>query len=94
MAQVHPDRIALAHGDRRLDWHSTERRAAGVAAALCGAGLGRGDKVAIYLHNAPDYMEAAYAAMKAGLVPVNTNYRYVADDQIHADGHDRPCPER
>ena len=88
VAQAHPDRIALAHiarapGNRRLDWRSMERRAAGVAATLCGAGLGRGDKVALYLHNAPEYLEAAYAAMKAGLVPVNTNYRYVADELLY-----------
>jgi len=83
VAQAYPDRIALAHGDRRLDWRSTEWRAAGIAATLCGAGLGRGDKVALYLHNAPEYMEAAYAAMKAGLVPVNINYRYVADELLY-----------
>ncbi len=38
------------------------------------------DKVALYLYNAPEYMEGAFAAFKAGLVPVNTNYRYLDDE--------------
>ena len=39
------------------------------------------DKVAIYLYNAPEYLQATFAAVKVGLVPVNTNYRY-GDDEL------------
>ena len=48
---------------------------------VSGARLRSQDKVALYLHNGPEYLEACYAAFKAGLVPVNTNYRY-ADDEL------------
>ena len=75
-----PDRIALAHGDRGVTWHDLDSRADGIAAALLDAGLARQDKVALYLHNAPAYLEGAFAAFKAGLVPVNTNYRYTGDE--------------
>jgi fatty-acyl-CoA synthase len=54
-----------------------------MAAALLDAGLERQAKVAGYLYNAPEYLETYYAAFKAGLVPVNTNYRYVADELIY-----------
>jgi acyl-CoA synthetase (AMP-forming)/AMP-acid ligase II len=47
------------------------------------AGLARQDKVAQYLPNRPAYLESVYACFKAGLVPVNTNYRY-GDDEIVA----------
>ena len=47
------------------------------------AGLERQAKVAAYLYNAPEYLETYYAAFKAGFVPVNTNYRYVADELIY-----------
>ena len=80
VAAARPAAPALAHGHRRTDWAMFERRAEGLAGSLLGAGLARGDKVALYLHNAPEYMEAAFAALKASLVPVNTNYRYVADE--------------
>lgn len=77
-----PDRIALAHGDRRVTWREFDHRADGIAAALLAAGLQRQDKVALYLHNAPAYLESAFAALKAGLVPVNTNYRYTGDELV------------
>ena len=37
--------------------------------------------MAIYLYNCPEYLQAAFATMKIGLVPVNTNYRY-GDDEL------------
>ncbi len=83
IAAARPGAPALAHGGVREDWATFERRAAGVAATLAAAGLQRGDKVALYLHNAPEYMQAALGAMKAGLVPVNTNYRYVQDELLY-----------
>ena len=87
IADTIADRVALAHGDRRVTWRAFDRRADGIAAALLEAGLQRQDKVALYLHNAPAYLESVFAALKAGLVPVNTNYRYTGDElvQLWAD---------
>ena len=82
VADTVPERIALAHGDRQVTWREFERHADSVAAALLDAGLQRQDKVALYLHNAPEYLESAFAALKAGLVPVNTNYRYTGDELV------------
>ena len=75
-----PDAPALVHGDDVVSWGAFERRASGVAAELLDAGLARQDKVAQYLHNSPSYLESVYACFKAALVPVNTNYRYGADE--------------
>jgi 3-oxocholest-4-en-26-oate---CoA ligase len=82
VASTVPDRLALAHGDKRITWRDFDVRADGIAAALLDAGLDRQDKVALYLHNAPAYMESVYAALKAGLVPVNTNYRYTGGELV------------
>ena len=38
------------------------------------------DKVAQYLYNGPEYLESVFAAFKAGLAVVNTNYRYTPDE--------------
>ena len=35
-----------------------------------------GAKVADYLYTCPEYVESMFAMFKAGVVPVNTNYRY------------------
>src|SRR3954470_17474821 len=77
-----PDAPALVHGERVVDWRTFDAHADGVAAALLDAGLRRQDKVAQYLHNAPEYLETVYAAWKAALVPVNTNYRYGVDEIV------------
>ena len=82
VADTVPERIALAHGDRKVTWREFDHRADGIAAALLNAGLQRQEKVALYLHNAPAYLESAFAALKAGLVPVNTNYRYTGDELV------------
>ena len=83
VADTVPDRVAQAHGDRRCTWREFDQRASGIASAMLQAGLRQQDKVALYLHNAPEYLETAFAAIKASLVPVNTNYRYVRDELLH-----------
>jgi len=80
VAETLPDATAQVHGDRRTTWAEFDRRADGVARALLDAGAEQGDKVALYVHNAPEYLEACYGAWKAGLAPVNTNYRYAEDE--------------
>ena len=76
VADVQPAAVAIIQGERRTTWSELDRRANGVARWLLGRGVGQQDKVAIYLTNCPEYLEAVYAATKVGLVPVNTNYRY------------------
>ena len=80
VASARPDAPALAQGERRYSWSEFDRRAGGVAVAYLAAGLSRQSKVAQYLYNGPEYLESLYAAFKVGMVPVNTNYRYTADE--------------
>ncbi len=82
IAAAVPARPALIHGERVVSWADFDRRADGLAAHLLEAGLTRQAKVAVYLYNGPEYLETYFAVFKAGLVPVNTNYRYVADELI------------
>jgi acyl-CoA synthetase (AMP-forming)/AMP-acid ligase II len=80
VADTVPDRIAQTHGDQRFTWSEFDRRADGVAHSLLNAGLTQQEKVALLLYNGPEYMETAFGTLKAGLVPVNTNYRYGPDE--------------
>ena len=75
-----PDATAQIQGDRTFTWAEFDRRADGVAAALLAGGAQHQDKVAHYLYNCPEYLESMFAMFKAGLVPVNTNYRYTDDE--------------
>ena len=83
VAAAVPERPAQIRGERVISWADFDRRANGLAQALLDAGLTRQSKVAAYLYNAPEYLETYFAAFKAGLAPVNTNYRYVADELLY-----------
>ncbi len=76
IAQRVPDRPCQIHGDRVVTWAEFDRRADALAADYVDAGLGHQSKVACYLYNGVEYLEALVAAFKAAMVPVNTNYRY------------------
>jgi len=81
VADTLPDSVALIHGEKKQTWAETDRRADGLAQWLLDRGVGQQDKLALYLYNCSEYLEATFAASKVGLVPVNTNYRY-ADDEL------------
>ncbi len=83
IADRFPDAPAQVQGDRRSSWKEFDQRADGLARHLLDGGAEHQDKVAMYLFNAPEYMETAYASYKAGLVPVNTNYRYLDDELLY-----------
>ncbi|MFN3257844.1 MAG: acyl-CoA synthetase [Ilumatobacter sp.] len=78
-----PDAICLIHGDDRRTWAEVDRRADGVARHLLDAGLERQQAVAQYLYNGPEYIESMFAAFKGAFAPVNTNYRYTADELLY-----------
>ncbi|MFZ5668553.1 MAG: acyl-CoA synthetase [Pseudomonadota bacterium] len=80
VAAAAPDSPAQVRGDRVIAWRDFDRRANALAAHMLAAGIGRQGKVAAYLYNAPEYLETYFAAFKAGLVPVNTNYRYETEE--------------
>ncbi|WP_374570264.1 AMP-binding protein [Phenylobacterium sp.] len=78
-----PDRPAQIQGERVVTWGQFDARADALAAALATARLERQSKVAAYLYNGPEYLETYFAAFKAGLAPVNTNYRYGAEELFY-----------
>ena len=76
------DRVAATGGDRPAlmlgetvlaDYAGFRARAAGLGAALTARGVAHGDRVAIVMQNAPDYLVALYGIWYAGAaaVPVN-----------------------
>jgi acyl-CoA synthetase (AMP-forming)/AMP-acid ligase II len=81
VADVQPSSAAVVQGSRTLPWEEFDRGADGIAQFLLDLDVVRQDKVALYLYNSPEYLQTTYAAMKIGLVPVNTNYRY-GDDEL------------
>ncbi len=82
-AERFPDAVAQIQGDRTYSWSEFDRRADGVGAAFLSDGAVHQDKVAHYLYNCPEYLESMFGMYKAGLVPINTNYRYTDDEIVY-----------
>ena len=78
IAEVAPEREAVVCGPTRLTYGELADRSARLATHLVSLGVGPGDKVAIDLINRTQYLEAFWAALNLGAVPLNVNYRYGA----------------
>lgn len=75
-AAVPPDRPALVHGRRVVNWGELDALTDRIAAGLQARGLAPGDIAGQMLRNTPDYLLAWFGCVKAGVVPVNVNYHY------------------
>ncbi|MCY3635812.1 MAG: AMP-binding protein [bacterium] len=82
-AEVVPNADAVVCHPVSRTWREFEDRAARLAAALGGFGIGAGDNVGLYLYNGNPYSEVTFAAFKARATPCNVNYRYLAGELQH-----------
>ena len=72
-AAVHPDRLAVIHGERRFTWSQTFTRSRQLASSLSKRGISKGDTVAVIATNIPAFYEALYGVAATGAVinPIN-----------------------
>jgi fatty-acyl-CoA synthase len=75
-----PERVALVAGDRRLTYRDLDERANRFGHWLLDRGVQPGDHVGIHSFNRAEWLESMIGCYKARAVPVNVNYRYVADE--------------
>lgn len=80
VADAVPAREAVVCNDERRTYAQLDERATRLAHALRTAGVAIGDHVGLYLRNSVAHLEAMLACYKARAVPINVNYRYVADE--------------
>jgi fatty-acyl-CoA synthase len=77
-ADIHPDRVAVIHGDRRTTYREFYERAKRLASALKRAGVKPGDVVSVMLPNVPAMVEAHYGVPMLGAVLNTINTRLEA----------------
>ncbi|HEV7126434.1 MAG TPA: AMP-binding protein, partial [Ktedonobacterales bacterium] len=72
-----PEKTAIIFRDQHTSFAELNRRADQVANALIGLGIRPGDRVALYIHNIPIFIEGYYGILKAGatVVPLNVLYK-------------------
>lgn len=68
-----PDKHALVFGSQRTSYAELNRRVNCIANSLLKMGLRKGDRVAVLLHNCPEFIEMYFACAKSGgiFVPIN-----------------------
>ena len=79
VADRYPDREAIAYTDRdyRRTWRAFDEEVNRIAKGFLAMGIGKGDHVAIWATNVPEWILTLFASAKIGavLVTVNTNYK-------------------
>lgn len=80
VADAVPTREAVVCRDQRRTYAELDERTTRLAHGLRSAGVGIGDHVGLYLRNSVEHIEVMLACYKARAVPINVNYRYVADE--------------
>jgi acyl-CoA synthetase (AMP-forming)/AMP-acid ligase II len=72
---------ARASGYRKtVTWGEFDERADRTANLLIGAGVAKGDKVALLLMNCIEWLPVYFGILKAGALAVPLNYRYTSDE--------------
>lgn len=79
-AQLTPDKIGARDLARSLTYRQWNERACRLANALLGAGLAKGDRIAILAYNCVAWLEIYVATAKAGLVAVPVNFRLLGGE--------------
>ncbi|WP_097971824.1 acyl-CoA synthetase [Streptomyces sp. gb14] len=85
-----PDREALLYvnhpgtgAERRLTYAELDAAANRIAHHLIDAGIRPGEHLGLHLYNGVEYLQTVLGALKARIVPVNVNYRYVEEELVY-----------
>lgn len=76
-ARKFPDNTAVIYFDRTMTYRELDEAATRFAAVLQSLGIRKGDRVALYLPNTPQYLIGYFGILRAGGVVVPTNPQYV-----------------
>ena len=82
-ARKYPNRTATILKGARLSYAELDQLTDRLAAGLAAMGLQRGDRVAIFMPNSPQFVIAFYGILKAGGVAVATNPLYTPRELEH-----------
>ncbi|MFJ7900142.1 acyl-CoA synthetase [Streptomyces sp. NPDC096198] len=87
VVDVVPHREALVHLDhpgtgaeRRLTYAQLDAAANRIGHRLLDSGIRPGEHLGLQLYNGVEYLQTVLGCLKARIVPVNVNYRYMAEE--------------
>ena len=74
-ALTFPEKIAIAHGPKKLTYAQFNARANKLANAFARLGIRKGDNIAVLTYNCPETLESIFACFKAGIGSCPINFR-------------------
>ncbi|MFD5568610.1 acyl-CoA synthetase [Streptomyces cadmiisoli] len=90
IVDVVPDREALVYVDhpgtgaeRRLTYAELDTAANRIGHHLLDSGIRPGEHLGLHLYNGVEYLQTVLGCLKARIVPVNVNYRYVEEELVY-----------
>ncbi|GAA2473094.1 acyl-CoA synthetase [Streptomyces longisporus] len=90
VVDVVPEREALVYIDhpgtgaeRRLTYEELDAAANRIGHHLIDAGIRPGEHLGLHLYNGIEYLQTVFGCLKARIVPVNVNYRYVEEELVY-----------
>jgi len=90
-ARKYPDRSAIISNEGRWTFEEFDQRTGLLAWSMLNAGLKKGDRVAILFFNSSWFVEVYFAALKAGLVAVPVNFRFVGPEIVYILNDSQPA---
>ena len=79
-AARHGRRTAIVFGRKKISYAQLDELATRAARGLASLGLGKGDTIALFLDNCPEFIISYYAALKAGATVVPVNYMFKMEE--------------
>lgn len=75
-----PDREALVMGNQRITYEELYRCCNSLANGLLALGIQPGDRIGVFMHNCPEFLQVWTAAGKIAVTPIPLNYRFRAEE--------------
>ncbi len=79
-AKRDPGKTAIVCGEQRTSYSDLLEEVNRMACGLDRMGLKKGDRIALMMHNCPEFITVFYAAMKLGLISVSLNVMFKRDE--------------
>ncbi|HID11550.1 MAG TPA: long-chain fatty acid--CoA ligase, partial [Candidatus Latescibacteria bacterium] len=77
------EKTAVIYKDRGISFRELAEKVDSLATALADMGIRKGDRVALYLPNSPEFIIGFFGTLKAGGVPTSMNPSYKEREVAH-----------
>ena len=89
-SDLHPNKPAIIFEDERITYLELHRRIIRTAGWLQSVGIEKGDRVAVLLHNCPEFLDLYLACTRLGAIFVPINFRSAAPELDYFINNSRP----